>query len=312
MATALRSIPGVCDVELVRGSAAAADAPPTLFLEVAHGATRASDFDELRAVLTGEYPADLKDFFFVNTDVGAPELALAVAAAVVAARPDAVALVVRCRVPRTFLDCNRRIERDTLPKSTKSGEMTPGLQPWVREPHDRALLLDRYFAYRTTVTAAFEDVRQRGGPTLFVHTYAPRSIDVAVDFDIAKSLRAAYAPEMLERWTLRSEVDLITDDPDGIDLALPALADRAEEEFRAAGFQVTSNTAYPLHPVTLAHEFASQRPASTLCLEVRRDLLVKEFVPFVELPTDPARVARAAAPLARAVTPFVPQAARVR
>jgi hypothetical protein len=32
---------------------------------------------------------------------------------------------------------------------------------------------------------------------------------------------------------------------------------------------------------------------------------VPEFVPFVELATDPAKVARAAAPLARALAPFV-------
>ena len=35
------------------------------------------------------------------------------------------------------------------------------------------------------------------------------------------------------------------------------------------------------------------------------DLLVREFVPFVELSTDALRVARAAAPLARALAPFV-------
>jgi hypothetical protein len=38
-----------------------------------------------------------------------------------------------------------------------------------------------------------------------------------------------------------------------------------------------------------------------LCLEVRRDLLLREFTPFVELIPEPAAVARAAAPLANAV-----------
>jgi len=300
-----RSIPGVCDVELVRGAAAGADAPPGALLEVAHGATRAADFDELARALRGPFPPGLREFFFVNTDVGAPELASAVAREVALARPECVLAVVRCRVPRTFLDCNRRIARDTLARSSAAGELTPGLQPWVQDARDRELLLERYFAYRETASRAFDSVRAGGGSTLFVHTYAPRSIDVAVDEHIAQSLRAAYAPERIGSWPLRPEVDLITADPEGVELALPELVVCAEREFTGAGFKVSRNTAYPLHPVTLAHEFAAQRPASALCLEVRRDLLVREFVPFVELATDAERVSRAAAPLARAFAPFV-------
>jgi hypothetical protein len=300
-----RSIPQVCDIELVRGSAARPDAPVGALLEVAHGATRAADFDELAAALRGPFPPGLREFFFVNTDVGAPELASAVARAVAQARPECVLAVVRCRVPRTFLDCNRRIARDTVARTSAAGEMTPGLQPWVRDERDRELLLERYFAYREAVSSAFEAVRARGGATLFVHTYAPRSIDVAIDEHIAQSLRAAYEPGRLESWPLRPEIDLITADPEGVELAQPELAARAAAEFTAAGFGVSRNTAYPLHPVTLAHELAAQRPASALCLEVRRDLLVREFVPFVELATDALRVARAAAPLARALAPFV-------
>lgn len=303
-----RSIPGVCDVELVRGAEAPAAASPSALLEVSHGATRAADFDELAGALRGPFPPGLREFFFVNTDVGAPELASAVARAVVDARPECVLAVVRCRVPRTFLDCNRRIARDASARASAAGEMTPGLQPWVQHASDRELLLERYFAYREAVSSAFESVRARGGATLFVHTYAPRSIDVAVDERIAQSLRAAYAPERIGSWPLRPEIDLITADPEGVELALPELVVRAEREFTSAGFQVSRNTAYPLHPVTLAHEFAAQRPASALCLEVRRDLLVREFVPFVELATEPLRVKRAAAPLARALAPFVAMA----
>jgi len=305
MESSRQVIEGVCDVELVRGAAAAKDAPAGALLEVAHGATSAADFDELARVLRGPFPPLLREFFFVNTDVGAPELASAVARAIVRARPECVLAVVRCRVPRTFLDCNRRISRDTLARASTAEEMTPGLQPWVQDERDRALLLERYFAYRETVSRTFEGVRARGGATLFVHSYAPRSIDVAIDEHIAQSLRAAYAPERIGRWPLRPEIDLITADPEGVELALPELAARAEREFTAEGFEVSRNSAYPLHPVTLAHEFAAQRPASALCLEVRRDLLVREFVPFVELATDAERVSRAAAPLARALAPFV-------
>jgi hypothetical protein len=301
MAEAIRSVPHVCEVEYLRGAAAPPGAAPDLLLEVAHGATLARHFTDLRAELRGRYGDDLLDFFFVNTDVGSPELARAVAARVVRSQPRRTAVVVRCLVPRTFVDCNRRIDRDAVAKGSAPGEMTPGLQPWVQEPADRDLLLARYFAYRDTVTAAFEAAIGNGGLALFVHTYAPRSIEVAVDADIGRNLRAAYAPDRIGSWTLRPPVDLITHDPDGRELAAQELAHRAAAEFAAAGFEVARNATYPLHPVTLAHTFATRAPRSTLCLEVRRDLLLAEFVPFRELLPDPAKVERAAAPLATAL-----------
>jgi hypothetical protein len=284
---------------VVRGAAADPAAAPDLLFEVAHGATAAAHFDGLRAELRGTYDDGLRDFFFVNTDVGAPELALATARAVVARQPRRSAVVVRCLLPRTFVDCNRRIERDAVPSASKAGEMTPGMPPWVRERADQQLLLERYFAYRDVVTAAFTALAPRG-LALFVHTYAPRSIDVAVDADVGRALRAAYAPDRIGSWPLRPGVDLITHDPDGRELAAPDLARRAAAEFAAAGFEVARNATYALHPITLAHAFALQRPGDTLCLEVRRDLLLPEFVPFVELRPEPAKVERAAQPLAAA------------
>jgi N-formylglutamate amidohydrolase len=302
MSAPLRSVPGVCDVELLCGAAADRHAVPDLLLEVAHGATRASHFHDLRAALRGDYPDGLLDFFFVNTDVGAPELARATALRLLANQPRRSAWIVRCLLPRTFVDCNRSIDRDTVAAASKKGEMTPGLQPWVQDPHDRDLLLDRYFAYRDVVARAFAAVSARAGLTLFVHTYAPRSIDVAVDADIGKNLRAAYAPERLPGFRLRPAVDLITHDPGGVELAHPQLAQRAAAEYAAAGFEVARNATYALHPVTLAHGFARHEPRSTLCLELRRDLLVPAFTPFVELAVEPAKVERAAQPLAAAVS----------
>ena len=197
MVELIRSRAGVCDVEYLRGAAADAQAPPDLLLEVAHGATRAQHFTGLRSELRGSYGDDLLDFFFVNTDVGAPELARAVAERVVKSQPRRSALVVRCALPRTFVDCNRKIDRTAVPKASRAGEMTPGMPPWVQERHDQELLLERYFAYRDTVTAAFEQTTANGGLALFVHTYAPRSIDVPVDANIGKSLRAAYAADRI-------------------------------------------------------------------------------------------------------------------
>jgi N-formylglutamate amidohydrolase len=301
MAEAIRSVPHVCEVQYLRGTAAAADAPPDLLLEVAHGATRARDFTGWRERLRGAYGQDLLDFFFVNTDVGAPELAAAAARLAVAREPHRTAVVVRCLVPRTFVDCNRRIDRDTVPAASKAGEMTPGMPPWVQEPADREALLAAYFAYREVVTTAFAQVAAANGTAVFVHTYAPRSIDVPVDEHIGASLRTAYAADRIGTWALRPEVDLILRDPDGQLLASPELARRAAAGFRGAGFEVAENATYPLHPITLAHAFAAQRRDATLCLEVRRDLLVPEFVPFQELHADAAKVERAAAPLAAAL-----------
>ena len=297
MTEALQSVAGVCHIEIVRGTEANPEARPDLLFEVPHGATLASHFDELRAQLRGHYSDGLRDFFFVNTDVGAPELAAAIARGVVLAEPTRTAAIIRCLLPRTFVDCNRSIDRDTVAAASKPGEMTPGLPPWVVDARDRDLLLDRYFAYRDVVTAGFSDVCGDGGTALCVHTYAPRNIDVAVDEDIVAALHAAYAPDRIETWPLRAEVDLITHDPDGRELADAELARRAEQAFVAAGFQARRNDTYSLHPSTLAFEFARRYPDKTLCLELRRDLLLPAFVPFVELHTDPQAIQRAAEPL---------------
>ncbi|MCY2959720.1 MAG: N-formylglutamate amidohydrolase [Planctomycetota bacterium] len=294
-----RSIPGVSDVTVVRG--VRSHGVPDILLEVPHGATRARDYDELRRELVGDFPADLQAFFFVNTDVGAPEVALRVAELVVAAEPERACLVLRCLVPRTFVDCNRDIDATTLARASVAGEMTAGLHAWVRDPRDRKLLLERYGAYRSLATDAYAQVCGGGGRALMVHSYAPRSVDVAVDDRIVESLRAAYAPDRVESWPLRASVDLIVDTPEGERLADPALAAAAKREFEAAGFDVVENGAYTLHPVSLAHVFARAYPRQTLCLELRRDLLMRAFTPFAEMHADPARVERVAGPLARAV-----------
>lgn len=296
-----QSIPEVCEVTVVRGARVSQQAEPVLLVEVPHGATRAAHYDQLRRQLQGDYPDDLRDFFFVNTDVGAPEVALALAGEFVAAQPGSCAVVVRCLVPRTFVDCNRVIAADATPSASAAGEVTPGLHAYVRDPRDRALLLARYAAYRQLVTAAFAAVCGQGGHGLMLHSYAPRSIDVPVDEHIVRHLRAAYAPERIGGWQLRAEVDLITRDPDGRMLASPELSAAARQRLAAAGYAVAEGNAYALHPVTLAHEFAVRHPGATLCLELRRDLLVPEFTPFAEMVPDPARVERAAAALAAAV-----------
>jgi len=187
------------------------------------------------------------------------------------------------------------------PRTSAAGELTPGVHAWVREPEDLRLLLSRHRAYRALVEELCEQVCERGGRAVMVHSYAPRSVDVPVDERIVASLRAAYAPERVESWPLRAEVDLIVDTPEGERLADGALVERVQTGFAAAGFQVVLNGSYSLMPGTLASLLAQRHRGRTLCLELRRDLLVTEFTPFQEMSADPAKVDRAAAALAAAL-----------
>lgn len=297
----LASLPGIADVSIVRGARAAPDAPPDLLLEVPHGATRAAHFHATRRALVGAYPDDLIAFFFVNTDVGAPELAERIAQLVVAADPARTATVLRCLVPRTFVDCNRVVPPGAAGQASAPGEMTPGLMPWVADARDRDLLLARHAAYVSLVDRAADATAAVGGRVLMVHTYAPRSVDVAVDDRVVARLREAYAPGVVERWPLRAEVDLITTTPQGSRLAPPDLVAAVRAEVTARGLRCAENEAYALHPSTTAAALAARHPGRTLCFEVRRDLLLPAFTPFVELTPDPARVASVAQAFAAAL-----------
>lgn len=309
--TTLAPVPDVADVTLARGPEARADAAPDLLLEVPHGATRAAHFDALRSALRGAYAADLRDFFFVNTDVGAPELAHRIAARFVAAHPTRTAAVVVCRVPRTFVDCNRVLPPAAEAAPHAPGAMTPGLMPWVVDPDDRRLLRARHAAYVDLVARAVEATLPHGGRALMVHTYAPRTVDVAVDADVVRSLHAAYAPDVVGRWPLRAEVDLITRTPDGVRLADEALVAAAHRALAAEGVEAAEERAYALHPSTVAADVAGRHPGRTLCFEVRRDLLVPAFTPFAEMVPSPDLVERFARPFARALdAAFAPPSPR--
>jgi len=286
------SVPRVCDAKWFCGAAATADARPDLVIEVPHGATRAADFSSLRAELRGPFPEGLEDFFFVNTDVGAPEVAERVAALVVAAAPRRTALVLRCRIPRTFIDCNRVIDEATRPAASAAGAVTPGVAEYVRDERDFRLLLSRYSAYRDLTTRAIDEVCARGGLALHLHSYAPRSIDVPVDERIVERLRTEYREENLSKWPLRAEVDLITRDPSGTRLAGDALVAAVQAALDRTGLRHAESAAYGLHPATLAGLHAAHHPGRTLCVEMRRDLLATEFTPFAEMEIDPAKADR--------------------
>ena len=298
----IESIPAIVDVETFHGARAAAG-PPSLLLEVPHGATRTEDFTRVEALLRSPLPASLVDFFHVNTDVGAPELACEVARRFVAAYPDRSAAVLRCRIPRTFIDCNRRI--DASPDDFKAGRVTPGLMPWITDPDDRALLRGRYDAYVGAVRAAAAQVMPAGAMVM-MHTYAPRDVDVEVDADVVRNLRRAYESAVEPTWPLRPEIDVIGRDLEGRSFVSTELLTALRDGFAHADLTLGESATYPLHPSTLAYGAAVAWPDRTVCIEVRRDLVADPFDPFVEMKISAAKVARVAAPLADALRVWWP------
>ena len=110
MSPEIVSIPGVCEVQTLDGPGAG-DAAPEILLELPHGATKQRHYDAARRRLASELPPGLEAFFFVNTDVGSPECASEIARLLLrAGGPFRRALIVRCLIPRTFIDCNRVLE----------------------------------------------------------------------------------------------------------------------------------------------------------------------------------------------------------
>jgi predicted N-formylglutamate amidohydrolase len=292
------SIDAIIDVTRFDGVSADVARAPDLVFEVPHGATRTEDFTRLEAVLASTLPASLVDFFHVNTDAGAPELAYETARRFVALAPSRSALVLRCRIPRTFIDCNRVI--DAAPEDFKAGKVTPGLMPWVTHPDDRALLRQRYEHYVAAVRDAVEPACGAGGALVMLHTYAPRSVDVEVDADIVKNLRRAYEPNVESTWPLRPEVDVIGRALDGTSYAPGAVVDRLRTCLAPTGITLADSATYPMHPSTLAWRHALAWPGRTLCLEVRRDLVADPFEPFAEMRIGAQKVAPIAAALAEA------------
>ncbi len=293
----MQSLPGIVDVEIVRGAQATGDAID-LLIEIPHGATRTEDFTALAARLSSPLPDGLVDFFHVNTDAGAPELGVATAQRFVEAAPTRTAAILRCRIPRTFIDCNRRI--DAAPEDYRAGKVTPGLMPWITSPEDRVLLRAAYECYVAAVTDAMARLAPDGA-MLLLHTYAPRTVDVEVDLAIVTSLRAAYQPAVEPTWPLRPELDVIGRALDGTNHAPIAVVEALRSAVAAHDLTLADGATYPLHPSTLAWEHVMARPGRTLCLEVRRDLLADPFEPFSQMTIAAAKVDRLAVPLAGAL-----------
>jgi hypothetical protein len=292
------SIDGVLDVVRFGGDGAA-----DLVIEVPHGATRTDDFRALERQVKGPLPAGLVDFFHVNTDAGAPELAEAIARRFVDEQPGRAVVLLRCRIPRTFIDCNRQI--DASPEDFKAGKVTPGVMPWIAAGEDRALLRGLYERYVGAVREAVSGLRGDGA-MLLLHSYAPRTVDVEVDLEIVTKLRRAYQPEVEPTWALRPEVDVIGRGADGTLHAPAHVVAELRAQLGALGIDVADSATYPLHPSTMAWEHVTRLPGRALCVEVRRDLLADPFEPFAEMNIGAAKVLRLVPPFVAALRRWWP------
>lgn len=295
----LASIDGVAFVERIDGALADSAAPPCLLVEVPHGADLRAHYDALRARMVGALPDDLHVFFHVNTDVGAWAYGRRVAERVVAAAPTRSALLVRCLIPRTFVDANRL---EDAKDSLSSQGMTAGVAPYVRDPADVALLLELHRSYVALAERAYELVCGAGGFAISPHTYGPRTMGIAqIDDDIVRALREAHEPEAWASWPIRPEIDLLTRTTEGVRHAPEGMVERLIDAYRAISLAAVESLTYQLVPVTQSWRYVMRYPERVLCLEVRRDLLVEQYTPFDEMRATAAAADRVAAPLADAI-----------
>jgi hypothetical protein len=276
-----------------------------VLIEVPHGADRRAHYDGWRVRLVSDLPRDLHCFFHLNTDVGAWQYGRRVAEALARARPDLGIVLVRCLVPRTFIDTNRVPD---APDALATGGMTPAVAPYVDAPADRTLLGDAHRRYVELVAHAYESICGAGGFALSPHTYGPRTLAIAkIDRDIVERLREAHQPAALEAAPLRPEVDLITRRPDGARVAPNGIVEELVSAYAALGITATESATYKMSEATQSWRWQMAYPEHVLCLEVRRDLLVEAWTPFDEQVVRDDAAERFAAPLATAILERLPR-----
>jgi hypothetical protein len=291
------SVAGVCNTGVVSGAKADPQAAPDLLIEVPHGATRLLHYESLRGLLKGHYPDDLIKFFYVNTDVGAPETAVVVARGLLARQPELKIRILRGLVPRTFVDCNR-IPADANGES----KVTPRVPPYVTNPVDVEMVTAYHQSYVAQAELAYAEVCGSGGQALILHTYAPRSVDVGkVDGNIVEQLAEAWLPKNRRKWSKRPDVDLITTTSDGESLASRDLVEEVRRCYKSIKIDVAENDTYHLHPETLGLRWSRQYPGRVLCVELNRQRLVRKWTPLEPLEVMPKRVEKMAQPLIAAV-----------
>lgn len=323
----LESIPDVCDIEIVAAPRARTGARPGVLIEVPHGATRRRHFEATRRRLMGEFPDDLEQFFYVNTDVGSIECARWIARMIVnpseypelaglegktgsdGLRSTDSVLIVRGLVARTFVDLNRVIGAtsagsvcDTRSEAREE-VLTPGLPAYVTRGEDIETLLRMHRDYQALVTRAHEIVcAAPDASVLILHTYAPRALSVdRVDEGIVPALRRAYEPAVFATLERRPDVDLISETSDNDRLAPEALVRAVREQYARIGIEVAENATYRLHESSMGWVHSLRYPGRVLCMEINRELLADPFTPFEEMSISEAKARQLAAPIAAAL-----------
>ena len=292
------SVTGVCNTGVVSGAKADPQAAPDLLIEVPHGATRLLHYESLRGLLKGNYSDDLIKFFYVNTDVGAPETAVAVARGLLARQPELKIRILRGLVPRTFVDCNR------MPQASGDGQekVTPRVPHYVTNPADIDMVTAYHLSYIAQAERAYAEVCGNGGQALILHTYAPRSVDVgSIEGNFVEQLTEAWLPKNRRKWPKRPDVDLITTTPDGESLASPDLVKEVRRRYQSVKIGVAENDTYHLHTDTLGLRWSQEYPQRVLCVELNRQRLVRKWTPLEPLEVMPRRVEKMAKPLIAAV-----------
>ena len=295
------SVEGVVEVKVHPAPGAS---PKWLLIEVPHGATRKSDYDAVVRELKSTLPAQLEHFFFVNTDIGAPEGADWLGRSLSAQGVNVV--VARCLIPRTFIDTNRVIAQ------TQQGVVVDGLTPavpgYIDSKEDAAWLTAQHARYHQVVHAAYQEVcRGANGLALQLHSYSPRSVAIEkTDGNIVNALHAAYVPEVYAKWPERPAVDLISALADGSFKAAPRLVAALLEAYLADGIPAKENATYHLHPVAMGYQYALQYPSQVVCVELNRGLIADPFVPFGVSPISEPKVAKMVAPIASVLAAALP------
>lgn len=288
------TVEGVCEVSVFAPATASSK---WLLIEVPHGATRKSDYDAVAARLKSTLLEQLEHFFFVNTDIGAPEGAAWLGRTLSGQGVNVV--VTRCLIPRTFIDTNRVIAQ------TQQGVVVDGLTPavpgYLDSPDDAQWLTAQHARYHQLVSAAYQEIcRGADGLALQLHSYSPRSVSIEkTDGNIVTALHAAYVPEVYAKWPERPPVDLISALADGSFQAAPKLVAALLEAYAAEGIAAKENGTYHLHPVAMGYQYARAYPDQVLCVELNRGLVAEPFVPFGVSPISEAKVAKLVAPIGR-------------
>jgi hypothetical protein len=304
LASTLSSVDGVCDIEVHRP----AQAPRGwLLIEVPHGATRKSDYDMLAARLKSALPAQLEHFFFVNTDIGAPEGAQFLGKTLSAQGFGVV--VARCLIPRTFIDTNRVITKSAGGKLVDG--MTPAVPGYINDPGDAAMLVVMHSVYHAVVNAAYASVCGKAkGLALQLHSFAPKSVNIEkTDAGIVEALHQAYVPEVYAKWPERPAVDLISATQDGSFKSAPHLATALRAAYLEAGIIAEENATYHLHPATMGLVYARAHEDQVLCVELNRGLVADPFVPFGVSPISAEKIERMTAPIGRVLADALGQRA---